>query len=167
MRRNNRHSEAGISLQELLIVLAIIGIIAVVTIPNFNAYMKILRGQTEVNELVGALNLARQLSVTTKQSHLFLPLADPVNTWTLYALPAPPTVLKTGEFPDGVSNQVVAAFQFDASGACTNPTTYSGSTPSSQYLQIEAQIQGGAYDRYTIEVSPAGRIKTTRERVTP
>jgi Tfp pilus assembly protein FimT len=165
MRRTTRPSEAGISLQELLIAMAIIGIIAIVTVPNFNAYMKVLRGQTEVNELVGALNLARQISITNREAHVFIPVIDPGNTWALYDLSA--NVVKEGQFPDGVTNEVVAAFQFDSKGACTNPTTYSGSTPASQYLQIEALIQGGQYDRYTIEVSPAGRIKTTRDRVTP
>ncbi len=164
MRTRNRHSEAGISLQEILIVMAIMGIIAIVTVPNFNAYLKVLRGQTEVNAMVGALNLGRQLAVTSRDGHVWVLQGDPVNTWVLINV-ATMVEVQSGELPDGVTIQASLAFQFDSSGACTNPTTYVGTTPNTQYVEVEALIQGSTLDRYTLEMAPTGRIKSTRERV--
>jgi prepilin-type N-terminal cleavage/methylation domain-containing protein len=164
MRTRIRHSEAGISLQELLIAMAILGIIAAFTVPNFNAYMKVLRGQTQVNEMVGAMNLGRQMAVTTRDDHLFVLTADPANTWQLLNV-ATTEVVDSGAFPDGVTAEVGTVFQFDSSGACVNPTTYSGGSPDTQYLQVEAVIQGANLDRYTLEVAPTGKLKSTRERV--
>jgi Tfp pilus assembly protein FimT len=164
MRTRTRHSEAGISLQEILIVLALVGILAIVTVPNFNAYLKVLKGQTEVNEMVGALNLGRQLAVTTRDDHLFVAQGTPVDTWQLLNA-VTMDVVKQGELPDGVTTQVSVFFTFNSSGACVNPTTYVGTTPNTQYVQIEALIQGSTVDRYTLEVAPTGRIKSTRERV--
>ncbi len=164
MRTRTRPSEAGISLQEILIVLAILGIIGIVAVPNFNAYLKVLRGQTEVNEMVGALNLGRQLAVTTRDGHVWAVQADPANTWTLINI-ATATVVQSGEMPDGVTSQASVAFQFDSSGACITPTTYVGLTPNTQFVQVQALIQGGTVDHYTLEVAPTGRIKSTRERV--
>jgi len=164
MRARIRHSEAGISLQEILVAMAILGIIMVFTVPNFNAYMKVLRGQTEMNQVVGALNLGRQMAVTSRDNHVFLLNADPVNTWQLINS-VTSNVVESGTFPDGVTAQVAASFQFDSSGACLFPTIYSGGIPDSQYLQVEALIQGSTLDRYILEVAPTGKIKSTRERV--
>ncbi len=164
MRTRTRHSEAGISLQEILIVMAILGIITIVTVPNFNAYLKVLRGQTEVNAMVGALNLGRQLAVTTRDGHLWVAQADPINTWMLINI-ATSVVVQSGELPDGVTSQASVGFTFDSSGACLNPTTYVGNTPDTQFVQVQALIQGSTVDHYTLEVAPTGRVKSTRERV--
>ncbi len=164
MRTRIRHSEAGISLQEILIAMAIMGIITIVTVPNFNAYLKVLRGQTEVNAMVGALNLGRQLAVTTRDGHVWILQGDPVNTWVLFNT-VTSTEVQSGELPDGVTAQATVAFQFDSSGACINPTTYVGTTPDTQYVEVEALIQGSTTDHYTLEMAPTGRINTTRERV--
>ncbi len=164
MRTRIRHTEAGISLQEILIAMAIMGIITIVTVPNFNAYLKVLRGQTEVNAMVGALNLGRQLAVTTRDGHEFEVLANPVNTWQLKNT-VTLVVVQSGELPPGVTVEVASLFTFDSAGACTDPTTYVGTTPDTQYVEVEALIQGSTTDRYTLELAPTGRIKSTRERV--
>ncbi len=164
MRTRTRHSEAGISLQEILIAMAILGIITIVTVPNFNAYLKVLRGQTGVNAMVGAMNLGRQLAVTTRDGHEFEVLANPVNTWQLKNT-VTSVVVQSGALPVGVTAEVASLFTFDSGGACTNPTTYVGTTPDTQYVQVQAVIQGSTVDRYTLEVAPTGRINSTRERV--
>ncbi len=164
MRTRTRHSEAGISLQEILIALSIMGIITIFAVPNFNAYLKVLRGQTEVNAMVGALNLGRQLAVTTRDGHVWAAQADPQNTWALVNV-VTSEVVQSGEMPDGVTVQGSVGYQFDSNGACVNPTTYVGTTPDTQFVQVEALIQGSTVDHYTLEVAPTGRIKSTRERV--
>lgn len=164
MRIRNRASESGISLQEILITMALLGIMLIVTVPNFNAYLKVTRGKTGVSKLVGAMNLGRQLAVTTRDTHLVLIKADPLNTWQLLNT-ATLEVVKSGEMPVGVTVEVEAVFIFDSSGSCINPTTYVGTTPTTQYVRMEALIQGSSLDRYTLEVAPTGRVKSTRERV--
>jgi len=163
MVRVNRVKQAGISLQELLITMAILGIIAVVTIPNFNGYMKVSRAKGVVNEMVGALNLARQQAVTTRESHLFGASAA-TDTWEVWK--GGEKVLG-GEMPTGVTIETSLNFNFDSTGRCTNPTEYVGTTPSTQYVRLEAVIQSERIDRYIFEVSSVGRVKTTRDVVTP
>jgi Tfp pilus assembly protein FimT len=166
MRRTRRRTEAGISLQEILMAMAVLGIIAIVAIPNFNDYMKVLKGRTAVNEMVGAINLGRQLTITRREAHIFIPLPSPNNTWQLRNL-VTTDVVESGELPPGVSTQVAAAYQFNLQGGCINPTTYSGTTPATQYIQVDALIQSNRTDRYIFEMSAAGRLKTTRTRLTP
>ena len=164
MRTRMRHSEAGITLQEILIAMAIMGIIAIAAVPNFNAYLKVLRGQTEVNAMVGALNLGRQLAVTTRDGHIWVLQGDPVNTWMLVNL-ATSEQVQSGELPDGVTATASVGFQFDSNGSCVNPTTYVGTTPDTQYVEVQALIQGSTVDHYTLEVAPTGRINSSRDRV--
>ena len=102
--------------------------------------------------------------MTTRDGHLWAVQADPLNTWALINV-ATSVVVQSGEMPDGVTAQAAVVFQFDSSGACINPTTYVGITPDTQYVQVQALIQGSTVDHYTLEVAPTGRIKSTRERV--
>lgn len=165
MHRVRKTEQAGFTLQEILIAMAILGIIAIVAIPNFNAYMKVTRGRTVVNEMVGALNLARQQAVTSRDAHAFLANST-TETWQLWNL-ATPEMLRQGEMPPGVTIETPAIFQFDSRGQCVNPTTYVGTTPQTQYIRIEAVIQPSRTDRYTFTVSSVGRITTTHDVVVP
>ena len=114
--------------------------------------------------MVGALNLGRQLAVTTRDDHRWAVAADPLNTWMLINN-ITLEVVQSGEMPDGVTAQQSVFFDFDSSGACITPTTYVGTTPDTQFVQVQAVIQGSAVDHYTLEVAPTGRVKSTRERV--
>ena len=74
-------------------------------------------------------------------------------------------IIREGKMPEGVTIVTAASFEFTPLGACDTPTTYSGTTPLSQYLQFEIVISPSRTDRYTLEVSAAGRIATTVERL--
>ena len=153
---------AGMTLPELLIVIAIVGIIAVVAIPNFNTFWRSYKASTAIDEMISDMRLARQLAVTRREIHTMAPLADPANSWTLTNT-VTSTVERDGDMPEGVTISVApTAFSFNPNGACTNPTTYAGTTPNGQFVQVDAVISASRTDRYTIEISPVGRAKTTR-----
>lgn len=160
MREHLPRNQRGFSLPELLLIIAIIGILAVVTIPNFNAFLKSYRCSTAVGKMVNAINLGRQLSVTRREAHTFTPVADPTNTWSL-TNDVTSEVVMSGELPEGVDNTVAAAFTFDSKGACTTPTTYTGTTPTGQFVRVEGVIHSTRLDRFTLELSPAGRVKSS------
>lgn len=166
MRNQRGASRRGVTLPEILAVLAIISILLLIAVPNFNAMMKAYRISTAVEELTSVLQRARQLAVTRREVHRLAIQASPANTWTLTNI-ATGSVVDTGAMPPEVNLTVApaAAYSFNANGACTTPTTYTGSTPTAQYVRIEGRIQGSRVDRYTIEVSPVGRVKTTREHL--
>jgi prepilin-type N-terminal cleavage/methylation domain-containing protein len=151
------------TLPEVLLVVAVIGIVAVIAIPNISGMMRVLRTGAAVNEMTSMIGLARQRAVGEREAHLFFVQAAPINRWRL--VDSDGDVLQEETLPDGVSITTAASFAFDSRGACMTPTIYTGTTPTSQFLQVQAQISSSRTDRYTIEVSPVGRVKTTRERL--
>ena len=166
MATRRRHAESGVTLTEILAVVAILGILLLVAIPNFNAMLKSYRASTAVQEMVSVLQRGRQLAVTKREAHTFTVVASPTNSWTLTNT-VTGTVVDSGVMPTGVSVEVApgSAYAFNSNGSCTTPTTYTGTTPSTQYVRIDATIQGSRLDRFTVEVSPVGRVKSTLEHM--
>jgi Tfp pilus assembly protein FimT len=151
---------------EILAVVAILGIMMLVAIPNFNAMLKAYRASTAVQEMVSVLQRGRQLAVTKREAHTFAVVASPTNTWTLTNT-VTGAIVDSGVMPTGVAVVVApgSAYAFNSNGACTTPTTYSGTAPVTQYVRIDATIQGTRFDRFTVEVSPVGRVKSTMEHM--
>lgn len=58
-----RHNKFGFTLLELLITLAVIGILASVAIPSFFSFIQNSRLTTDINKIVTSLNLARSEAV--------------------------------------------------------------------------------------------------------
>lgn len=58
------HSSAGFTLVELIVVMAIIGILATIAIPSFRGFTDGSNVTAAVNDLVSAFNLARSEAVT-------------------------------------------------------------------------------------------------------
>jgi len=156
--------QRGVTFTEILAVVAILGIMMLVAIPNFSAMLKAYRASTAVQEMVSVLQRGRQLAVTKREAHTFVVVATPTNTWTLTNT-VTGAVVDSGVMPTGVSVEVApgAAYAFNSNGRCTTPTTYTGSTPATQYVRIDATIQEDRLDRFTVEVSPVGRVKSTLE----
>ena len=152
--------QLGISIQELLLVLAILSMF-IVSIPNLNGFYRVLKARSAVNEISATLNLARQLAVRSRASHVFVPMAVD-NTWQLRNMETG-KIVRHGRLPKGVTHTVLAAFQFDKDGQCLNPTIFDGSQPTTQYLQLEADLLSGRKVRYTLTLSPISRVTTTAE----
>jgi prepilin-type N-terminal cleavage/methylation domain-containing protein len=166
MARQRRGGEAGVTLTEILAVVAILGILMLIAIPNFNAMMKAYRASTAVQEMVSVLERGRQLAVTKREAHSFVVVGTPTNSWTLTNT-VTGAVVDTGVMPTGVSVAIApgSAYAFNSNGGCTTPTTYTGTTPATQYVRIDATIQETRVDRFTVEVSPVGRVKSTLEHM--
>ncbi len=152
--------QLGISIQELLLVMAILSMF-IVSIPNLNGFHRVLKARSAVNEISATLNLARQLAVRSRTSHVFIPIAAD-NTWQLRNLDTG-KIVRHGQLPNGVTHSVLAAFQFDKNGQCLNPTLFDGNQPTTQYLQLEADLLSGRKVRYTLTLSPISRVTTTAE----
>lgn len=160
MRSAARRNQLGISIQELLMVMAILSMF-IVSIPNLNGFHRVLKARSAVNEISATLNLARQLAVRSRASHVFVPIAAD-NTWQLRNLETG-QIVRHGQLPSGVTHSVLSAFQFDKNGQCLNPTIFDGALPTSQYLQLEADLLSGRKVRYTLTLSPISRVTTTAE----
>jgi len=166
MGHGRARGQAGITLPELLVVIAIIGLIAVIAIPNFTTFWRSYKASMAVNEMIQDMNLARQLAISRRQPYNVQLQASPANTWTATNT-VTSQVARQGELPEGVTMSVVVAtapltWGFQPNGSCTSPTTLVGTTPSNNYVRVDATITASRTERYTIEVSPAGRIKSTK-----
>lgn len=64
MLQPKKRSEGGYTLVEALVVVALIGLISLVTVPNFVGYMKANRFRAELRQLNVDIRLARQNAVT-------------------------------------------------------------------------------------------------------
>lgn len=153
-------TQHGISAQELLLVMAILAM-AIISIPNLNGFHRVLKARSAVNEIAASLNLARELAVRSRESHVFTPFAAD-ETWQLRNLETG-KIVRHGALPTGVTHTVLSAFQFDRNGQCLNPTTYTGGRPATQYLQLEADLLSGQKVRYTLTLSPISRVDTSAE----
>ncbi|HEX8154073.1 MAG TPA: GspH/FimT family pseudopilin [Thermoanaerobaculia bacterium] len=66
VRRQARSHRSGYSMVEMLVVLALVGIISLVTVPNFISIQRGGRLKSSVNQLAGDLRMARALAVTER-----------------------------------------------------------------------------------------------------
>ena len=151
------------TIAEILVVVAVLGILMIITIPNFNAFLRSYRAQTAVDQMVSIMNAGRQRAITEQLPFAFLTYANPQNRW---ALQQGATVVFQGELPDGVTITTAASFAFLANGSCPVPTGYTGTTPTSQFIQVDGSVTGSRTDRWEITVSAAGRMKKTLQRLT-
>lgn len=64
-----RTPHSAITLVELLVVLAIIGLILGMSVPGFTGYSQRLRLNTSARQLVGLLSLARSTAISSHEEH--------------------------------------------------------------------------------------------------
>jgi type IV fimbrial biogenesis protein FimT len=68
--------QAGLTLIELLVTMAVMVILAAFAVPNFQEHLRDNRGITQINELVSAMNLARSEATKGNGTVAFCPSAD-------------------------------------------------------------------------------------------
>src|SRR5262245_17585579 len=102
MIRSRRRSQSGFTLLEIMMSVAILGVLAAIALPSFASTSRRTLGETEVREFFGELALrqeqyqleaARYISTGASESQTF-PAAPSVGGQTLGTLPALWTALK-------------------------------------------------------------------------
>jgi len=76
------HRSAGVSLAELLVVLAIIALAIMVAVPRINVAIKSARIRTVADQLTITLQAARMIAVSRQQPCFVTIGADPANFYT-------------------------------------------------------------------------------------
>jgi prepilin-type N-terminal cleavage/methylation domain-containing protein len=146
LKEKNSSRKSGITFLELLIVIAIIGILSAVAVPSIadiSPHYK-LRGGSQ--ELISALRNAQNLATTTQQNHLirFYPSN---NSYSLIrSISGTETIIQTNNLPSTVSfssinltnNQVI----FSSSGAPDNSGTILLTNTKNEHITIEITNSG-------------------------
>lgn len=75
-KSRNRLNHAGYTLSELMIVVAVIGILAAITVPSFSGYLKRTRVVGTRNQLITDCYLARSLAIARRETITMVFSAD-------------------------------------------------------------------------------------------
>lgn len=87
-------SRPGFTLLEALVVIAIIGLLATITMPNIRAYQSAMALRTQARQLASDLRTAQELTVSEQVVH-YVEVAAASATYHLYREGSPPTLLTT------------------------------------------------------------------------
>lgn len=152
-QRIRRLDRGGWSLLELMVVCAIIGILAAITIPVIARYTRAATIRAGAQEMRTALMQAKQLAITRRQNICVQPVAAPVNGYQFRqnncagAILFMPGVTATGTFRLQNNVRVITL---------AGPPTFTplgAAAPGGQF-----RVTGPSGDTLTITVSAAGRV---------
>lgn len=177
MRSGVRHSERGYTIAEIITVVAIIGLLSLISVPAFMNFRASNTLKSSMNVFINDVRFARQYSIThsvyvrvnilatgasTSRTYTFESSADNGATWSQLTIPGsrgnqkylPQQVwfVSTQDLP---TSGAVTQIEYHPNGGVTlavNATTGQvvlGSTWSRM-----------ANDRYTITLSPSGQLKS-------
>jgi len=126
----------GVTLLELVVVMAIVAILASIALPSFSTSMRNSRLATMTNEFIGAVNLARSEAVKNNRGAAICASSDGATCgtdwaqgWMVFAdadrngvRGATESVFRVQQAFNGVSvaSSSVSAFRFTARGECAN-----------------------------------------------
>lgn len=143
--------ERGITLPEILIVLAIIGLFLLVGIPAINNYIKASKVRASNDALTGDLRTVRYIAITNRTTST-LTINQSAKTWTYTDIHGR-TVTRTLE--QGVSFSSVSGtpvtFQSDGS-ATTGAAT----------IVLQGTVTPTVTHTFTISISTVGRVTSVK-----
>jgi prepilin-type N-terminal cleavage/methylation domain-containing protein len=151
--RIRRLDRRGWSLLELLVVCAIIGILAAITIPVIARYTRAATIRAGGQEMRTALLQAKQLAITRRQNICVQPVAVPVNGYQFRQNNCAGAII----FMPGVN--AVGTFRLQNNVrviALAGPPVFTplgAAAPAGQF-----RVTGPSGDTLTITVSAAGRV---------
>lgn len=170
MKVHHRRRQHGYSLAELLTIVAIVGVVTMVTIPAFMQLMPQYRIRSASSEVAASLRMLRGKAVSTRSNWKMI--IDPTTeqysfweniggTWTQMGengKPVPAGVIATKAL-NGADIQGASTFEvvFTRDGSIT-PTT-----PVDIVLATDNKWV--RYNRYTITVAASGNVTVTGSKV--
>jgi prepilin-type N-terminal cleavage/methylation domain-containing protein len=183
--RTRKTSQAGFSLVEMLAVVAIIGILALVTIPSFVKYFQSNKMKTAMRNFTSDVRTMRELAITqgVETKITFTPAATNTpsaraydfwqgnsnfntTTWTQLTQPdITKRALIKGytRHTEDIAYFPTAGQTFDSSGGVYSVVFYpdgrvgmpAGATTASIILKTDMKVP---QPQYSIDVSPSGRV---------
>lgn len=154
-QRIRRLDRGGWSLLELLVVVAVIGIMAAIAIPFFASYWRSAAVRAGAQEMRTALMQAKQLAITRRQNICVQPVAAPVNGYQFRQN----TCAGAAIVMPGTDGTGTFRLQNNATvGTLAGPPVFTplgAAAPAGGF-----QVTGPAGNFLTINVSAAGRITT-------
>lgn len=168
-----KRRQSGYSLVELLVVVAIIGIVSLVSVPNFISMARSGRLKTSLRDFASTMRTARERAVTSyRQVRISFPTgtAADARTYTMWEQTAGGTWQQIG-----TTRRLEETCYFSGQENVTNvdgdtPATYdlifrpngtpqlpSGTVFARVYIKTDGDIP---IPKYRIEVNPAGVVKS-------
>jgi prepilin-type N-terminal cleavage/methylation domain-containing protein len=143
----------GFSLAELLVVLALIGIITAMGIPLVSEQLRIAEARTAADELGVHLRAARMIAVSHHKDIVVTVSADPVNTLSY-------------EGTNGETREIKMPGRVKIKAGSTATITFhsDGSSGASSTVTAESVVSN-ATERWTLTVSTVGLVSVAHVRI--
>jgi prepilin-type N-terminal cleavage/methylation domain-containing protein len=142
-------SKRGVTLTELLVIIAVLGILTLIGIPAFRGYRPNLELSRAVRGLIGDLRYAQQLTVSEQIEH-GIRFSTSTDSYQIVKHLQPEQILEEKNLPNEVDFQLITGFS--DSEAVFNP--YGAAKESGTITLINTKNTTS-----TIEVSPSGFVK--------
>ena len=152
-RRISGITEHGFSVAELVTVIAILGILAAIAIPNFLSYLQAAQTKGAAQEVAALLNQARQLAITQNQSVC----ADPSGSLMRFRLGSCAGTTWKGPGTDSAGNITLSNNAVFTATAQITFSSLGGASPAAR-LSVRNQANTSTMD---IVINPTGRVRTT------
>jgi type IV fimbrial biogenesis protein FimU len=154
--RTRRRAEAGFSIVEMLLVLAIMGIFITFAGPAFTESYRAYKVRSAAQELSVAIRAVRQVAVSTRAaSNLLVDTAGGSYSWT-----DAKGKTRSWALPTGVSfiSATPSTITF-----VTNGTVSTGSAS----IVLQGTVNGSRADRWTLSLNTVGQVTSTFAIVAP
>ncbi len=150
----------GFTISEILVVVAIIGVILLVTLPSLGERYRGYKVRTAANELIADLRVARHTAITQRTTVDFTVNDQGDSPPNQYSYVRANGDLRTVAViaPVAITSAPASALEFEQNG---------GLDGAAGSIILETQVSGTRIDRYTVTVSPAGTVTVEYDAVAP